>query len=76
MSNGEEYAFDDTYTAYLADSKYGDVYVKYIDSVEDYFLHADFRKAGDTVLTLVSPTGEKTEYDVHIERYTYEITKR
>ena len=76
MSNGEEYAFDDTYTAYLADDKYGDVYIKYIDSVEDYFLHADFRKAGDTVLTLVSPAGEKTEYDVHIERYTYDITKR
>ena len=76
MSNGEEYAFDDTYTAYLADDKYGDVYIKYIDSVEDYFLHADFRKAGDTVLTLVSPTGEKTEYDVHIERYYYDITKR
>ena len=26
-----------------------------------------------TVLTIVSPTGEKTEYEVHIERDTYEV---
>ena len=39
-------------------------------------LHADFKRAGDTVLTLVSPNGEKKEYDLHIERDTYELTKR
>ena len=39
-------------------------------------LHADFRKGGDTVLTVVSPKGEKTEYDLHIERNTYEVTKK
>ena len=39
-------------------------------------LHADFKRAGDTVLTLVSPTGEKEEYDLHIERNKYEITRR
>jgi len=39
-------------------------------------LHADFKRAGDTVLTLVSPTGEKKEHDLHIERSKYEITRR
>ena len=76
MGNGEEYQFDDSYTVQLADEKYGDVEIRYVDSVEDYMVHADFKRAGDTVLTLVSPTGEKEEFDVHIERYTYEITKR
>jgi len=76
MGNGEEYRFDNSYTAYLADEKYGDVEIRHMDSVEDYMLHAAFKKAGDTVLTLVSPTGEKKEYDLHIERNKYEITRR
>lgn len=76
MGNGEEYKFDDSYTAYLADDGYGDVEIRYDDALEDYTLHADFKRAGDTVLTLVSPNGEKKEYDLHIERVTYELTKR
>ena len=76
MGNGEEHRFDGSYSAYLADEKYGDVEIRYEESIEDYMLHADFRRAGDTVLTLVSPDGGKTEFDVHIERDTYEFTKR
>lgn len=34
-------------------------------------LHVDFKRSGDTVLTLVSPDGEKQEFDVHIERDKY-----
>ena len=76
MGNGEEYKFDENYSVYLADNKYGDVEIRYVEGVEDYMLHADFKRAGDTVLTLVSPDGEKTEFDVHIERDTYELTER
>ncbi len=76
MGNGEDYQFDDTYTAYLSDKKYGDIEIRYVESFEDYMLHADFKRAGDTVLTLVSPAGEKTEYDLHIKRDTYKLTKR
>lgn len=76
MGNNEEHAFDDTYIVYLADEKYGSVEIIYLDSIEDYMLHADFKKAGKTVLTLESPSGEKTEYDLLIERDTYEITQR
>lgn len=79
MNNSEEHPLNASYTAYLADSSYGDVaiiYLDYSDGFEDYTLHAEFRKSGDTVLTVVSPEGEKTEYDLHIERDTYEVTKR
>lgn len=76
MGNSDENAFDDSYSVYLADEKYGDVEIKYMDSVEDYMLHADFKRSGDTVLMMISPPGEKTEYDIHIERYNYELTKR
>ena len=76
MSNGDEYVFDGSYSAYLEDEKYGSVRIEYVENIEDYMLHADFRRSGDTVMTLVSPDGTKTEYDLHIERDTYEITKR
>ncbi|MBR4745061.1 MAG: hypothetical protein IK082_12870 [Oscillospiraceae bacterium] len=76
MGNSEEHRFDVSYSAFLADEKYGDVEIIYVESIEDYMLHADFRRAGDTVMTLVSPSGKKTEYDLHIERDTYAFTKR
>ncbi len=76
LSVGEEHSFDDTYSVYLEDGKYGDVDIRYMDVFEDYAVHADFKRAGQTVLTLESPDGEKTEYDVTIKRDTYDITKR
>ena len=76
MGNGEEYQFDGTYKAYLADEKLGDVAILYHEGVEDYMLHADFRRAGKTVLTLESPDGEKTEYDLVVERDKYTLEKR
>ena len=76
MGNSEEHPINASYTAYLADSSYGDLEIIYSDGFEDYMLHADLKKGGDTVLTVISPEGEKTEYDLHIERYTYEVTKK
>ncbi|MBE6910754.1 MAG: hypothetical protein E7474_14465 [Ruminococcaceae bacterium] len=76
MGNGDEYTFDDSYSAYLADSRYGDVDIRYLDSIQDYMVHADFRRSGETVLTLESPDGEKTEYALTIERDRYTVTKR
>lgn len=60
----------------FADPEYGDVLIIYEPSIEEYMVRADFRKAGDTVLTLEMPDGTKTQYDVHIERDTYSVTKR
>ena len=76
MGNNEEHPFDDTYSVYLDDSKYGNVDIRYVAGVEDYMVHADFKKAGKTVLTMVDPSGAKTEYDLTIERDTYRLTKK
>ena len=76
MGSGDEYTFDDSYTVYLADSRYGDVEIRYLDSIEDYMVHADFKRSGETVLTLESPDGEKTEYALAIERDRFTVTKR
>ena len=75
MGNSEAHPLDESYTVALADEKFGDVSIRYLDSVEDYMLHADFKRAGDTILTIVSPDGEKVEYELHIERTTYTLKK-
>ena len=76
MGNNEEHAFDNTYRVSLTDESYGNVKIIYIDGVEDYFVHADLKKAGKTVLVLESPSGEKKEFDLSIEKDTYEITQK
>ena len=76
MANSEEHPLNDTYTVSLSDPKYGDASIRYEEGIEDYMLHVDLKKAGDTVLTITAPTGETTEYDLHIEKDTYKVTKR
>ena len=76
LSSSENCPFDDSYNVYLADEKYGDVSIVYIESIEDYMVHADFKRAGSTTLTIESPSGDKTEYDVSFEIDTYTVTKR
>ncbi len=76
LSNNEEHPFDDSYTVSLADEKYGSVEIIYMPEVEDYMVRAELRRMGSTVLTLVSPEGEKTEFDLSVKRDTYRITQR
>ena len=75
LSNGEKYRFDDTYKAYLTDSKYGDLSIKYEDGLEAWVVQAKFKHAGKTKLVLESPDGEKEIFDITIERNTFDISK-
>ena len=76
LGNNEEHPFDDSYTVSLADEKYGSVKIIYMPEVEDYMVRAELKRMGSTVLTLVSPEGEKTEFDLSVKRDTYRITQR
>ena len=76
LANGEKYQFDDTYNVYLVDSKYGDLSIKYEDGVEDWFVHADFKKSGKTEFVLESSDGKKTVFDISIRRDTYTIKEK
>ena len=75
MGDNEEHHFDDKYEVYLADDKYGDVSIIYMESIEEYMVHAEFKHEGKTVLTMVAPSGEKTLYDLDIKRDTYSYEK-
>ena len=76
MANGDTYHFDNTYKVYLEDQKYGDLSIRYEEGIEDWMIHADFKKAGETVLVLESPTGEKKVFDISIRRDNYTIKER
>ncbi|MBO4853838.1 MAG: hypothetical protein J5482_01665 [Oscillospiraceae bacterium] len=72
-SGGLHVTFDDTYTVYLEDESYGEVFIVYEESIEDYMVNAAFTKTGATKLILVSPDGERRTFDLVIERYSYDI---
>ena len=75
LADGEKYQFDDTYKVYLEDDSYENVEIHYLESIESYMVHADFRRAGTTHMTLESPTGEKTVFKLYIEKTWYSITE-
>ena len=76
MVSGLEQSFDAGYSAELEDRDLGDVEIVYLDSIEEYAVHADFHRSGSTVFILESPDGEKSEFDLTVERDTYTVTKR
>ncbi len=76
LSNGEEYRFDDTYKVYLKDSKYGDLTIKYENGIEDWMIHAEFKKAGKTEFVLENPNGNKIEFELTIKRDKYTVTEK
>ena len=77
MSGGETAGieFDDSYKASLADGKYGQVSITYIESIESYAVHAEFTATGQTQLILESPGGDRYVYDLTVERYSYHIER-
>ncbi len=69
--SSEELVYDDTYKAYLEDSSYGDLSIKYVDSIESYCIHASFKKPGNTKVILENPNGNKQYFNIHIGKMTY-----
>lgn len=59
------------YKVSLKDSKYGEVSIKYIESIDSYMVHADFKKNGKTELIVETPEGKIKKYDLTIEMDTY-----
>jgi len=68
--------FDDSYKVYLEDDKLGRVHIEYDESLEDYKVDAEFKRAGITNLVLEDSNGNKTIYEIDVKRNTYNITKK
>ena len=76
LSNDEEHPFNDTAKVSLQDTTCGDVSIIYVQSIEDYMIHGDFKKECTTVLTIEDIDGNKQEFDLIIKNNTYDIEKR
>ena len=68
--------FDDSYKVYLEDDKLGKVQIEYDESLEDYRVYAEFKRAGTTNLVLEDSDGNKTIYEIDVKRNTYNIAKK
>ena len=78
LSSGDTYQFDDTFKAYLKDSKYGDLSIKKetLSDGDFWTVHAELKRAGKTEFILESPEGEKTVFDLTIEEDTFERVEK
>ncbi len=76
MLSGSEQTFDAAYSVYLEDKDLGELEIVYLNSIEEYAVHAEFHRSGSTVFVLESPDGEKSEFVLAVERDTYTVTKR
>ncbi len=77
VSNGSEgIVFDNNYKVYLKDKEYGKVYIVYEENIEDYMVNADFTKTGKTEFIIESPEGEKTVFEITIERHSYNLSRK
>ena len=55
----------------------GTVDIRFIEQgLNDYVVHAIFNKAGNTEVILEAPSGEKTTFDIKVDRDTYTINKK
>lgn len=78
LSDGGEAGavFDGSYTAYLEDSRFGDVEVTYNEAIEEYMVEAKLKHGGKTALILEGPDGTKEIYDLDIRYSDFDIEKR
>ncbi len=73
LSTVDDKNITDEYMVSLADDKYGDVSVKYSESLEGYLVHADFKKKGTTKLIIKTPEGTTKTYNLDIKINSYEL---
>ena len=67
--------FDDSYKAWM-EPDLGEVSIVYEESLEDYALHVNLRKAGKTQLILEAQDGQREIFDLDVKYYTYDLTHR
>ena len=64
------------YRVSLADDRYGDVSLAYMESIDAYVVHADFKKKGETELVIGMPDGTTRSYGLRIDMNSYQIKEK
>lgn len=79
LTNGGslDVTFDDSYKVYLIDESMGTLDIRFVEQgLNDWVVHATFKKTGNTQVVLEAPSGQKNIFDISVERDTYDIKKR
>jgi hypothetical protein len=74
--SSETFYFDNTYTVYLQDKKYGDVEINYNKQINSYCINASFKKPGKTKLIIKTPNDQITKYNITIGKMTYDLENK
>ena len=72
----EEAVFDDSYKVYLSDESFGTVDIRLEPGLDDWVVHAIFKKKGKTEVILEAADGEQTIYEITVQADTYNINKK
>lgn len=72
----DEKDITEEYQVHLADDSYGDVSLKYFESLDAYAVNVDFKRIGNTELIVKTPEGETVTYDLNIRLFSYDINQK
>ena len=75
LAENKNNTFDKTYKVYIDNPQYGKVKIKYDKNLKTNFIYMEFKREGNTILTLESPEGKKVKYSLKVKRDTYKIDK-
>ena len=76
LSSVDGRAITSEYQVSLADEKLGDVSLAYIESIDAYVVHADFKRRGQTELLIKTPDGAAKSYELCIEMNRYALQEK
>lgn len=77
VNNGSEgITFDDKYKVYLKDEEYGKLYIYFDENLGDYVVNAEFKKGGKTEFIIEAQDGQKTTFDITIQKNTYSLERK
>ncbi len=74
LISGGKYTFDNNCTITVTGNNIGELSFKYIDTIDDYSIHGDFKKTGETSFILECPEFKKT-FNLVVKQNTYEINE-
>lgn len=76
LLSSDEITIDDSCNVYLADDKYGKVYIEYNEDIDDYLIEAEFKHPGKTEMIFEDANGNETRFDLVVKRDTYELNQK
>lgn len=76
LSTIDDKDITEEYQVSLADDRYGEASLEYIEGIDSYMVHVDFKKKGETQLIVITPEGETKKFDLRIGLFEYDLKEK